>query len=153
MIICQRRGMLQPQKYKYVRQVGPRRKGGLDQNIKGGPREMITSCAFGRMEVDGREYGKDLIILPDGTIHFPWWRKSGHRLSLDDLGPVLETAPKILVVGTGAYGLMKPEDGLSEALAEKRISVKVLISKKAVAEFNALLAQGEQVAACFHLTC
>ena len=114
---------------------------------------MITSYTFGRMEVDGREYGKDLIILPDGTIHFPWWRKSGHRLSLEDLGPVLDAHPKILVVGQGAYGLMKPDTDLAEALSDRGITVKVLKTKKAVAEFNALLTKGEKTAACFHLTC
>ena len=114
---------------------------------------MITSYAFGRMVVDGREYRKDLIILPGGAIHFPWWRKTGHRLSLEDLVPVLDAAPKTLVVGTGAYGLLKPDEGLSEALAEKGITVKVHKTKKAAAEYNSLLAQGEKTAVCFLLSC
>jgi hypothetical protein len=114
---------------------------------------MVTAYAFGRMEVDGREYGKDLIILPGGAVHFPWWRKTGHRLSLEDLGPVLEAEPTVLVVGTGAYGLMKPDHGLVEALAEKGITSRVMKTKKAAAAFNALLDRGEKAAACFHLTC
>lgn len=114
---------------------------------------MIKSYSFGRLEVEGREFRKDLLILSDGSIHHPWRRKSGHRLRLDDLVSILETPPKILIVGTGYYGMMKPDEGLKSMLAKKGITVKILKTKKAAAEFNSLLAKGESVSACFHLTC
>ena len=114
---------------------------------------MITSYSFGRIVVDGREFRKDLIILPDGSIHHPWWRETGHRLSLADIGPVLEAAPEILVVGMGSPGLMKPESGLVIQLADRGITVKAKSTRKAVLMYNALREGGEDVAACFHLTC
>jgi hypothetical protein len=114
---------------------------------------MITSYSFGNMVVDGQEFKKDLIILSDGTIHHPWWRKSGHQLTLDDLGPILASLPGILVVGTGVFGLMKPDPAMLEELEGKGVTVKAMPTKKAIAEYNALAAGGEKVAACFHLTC
>ena len=114
---------------------------------------MITSYSFGRIEVDNQGFTKDLIILHDGSIHHPWWRKSGHRLTLADLGPVLNQPPKILVVGTGSPGLMKPDTTLVSELSEKGIAVRIMPTKKAVVAYNALLAKGELVTACLHLTC
>ena len=29
------------------------------------------------MEINGKPYRKDLILLPDGTILHPWWRNPG----------------------------------------------------------------------------
>lgn len=93
------------------------------------------------------------MILPDGAIHHPWWRESGHRLTLADLDLILDQPPQILVVGTGSPGLMKPDANLVSELLVKGITVRVLPTKKAVDEYNHLLTKGELVAACFHLTC
>ena len=113
----------------------------------------IEEYSFGRMAVDGTTFSKDLIVLPVGKVLSPWWRASGHRLTLDDLGPVVEARPEILVIGTGAYGIMKPEPGLTESLAELGIQTRIFKTKKAVAEYNALHTGGKKIAACFHLTC
>ena len=114
---------------------------------------MITSYAFGRLSVGGQQFRKDLIILTNGSIHHPWWRVSGHRLTMDDLGPVLTAPPTTLVVGTGASGLMVPDSDLMTKLDGSGIAVKPMPTDEAVAEFNALIASGEKVAGCFHLTC
>lgn len=114
---------------------------------------MIESYSFGKMTVSGKEYRKDLIILPDGTVLSPWQRKSGHRLALCDLEAVLDSHARTLVIGTGKPGLMKPHPTLVADLQEKGITARVMSSKKAVAEYNALTGDSNDVAACFHLTC
>ena len=38
-----------------------------------------------------------------------WWRREGHVLHLEDLGTLLDGHPERLVVGTGAYGGMRPD--------------------------------------------
>jgi len=114
---------------------------------------MITSYTFGIIEVDGRKFRKDLIIRPDGSIHHPWRRKKGHRLGLSDLEPLLDSPPDILVVGAGAFGLMKPKPGLEAKLAKRGVTLRVMPSKQAAAEYNNLAVEGGRIAACFHLTC
>ena len=114
---------------------------------------MITSYAFGKIEVDGREFTKDLMILPDGSVHDSWWRDEGHRLKLKDIEPVLEAKPKILVVGMGSPGEMTPDAALLSQLEIRGIELRSMPTEQAVREYNALLAKGEKVAACFHLTC
>ena len=74
---------------------------------------VIDSYSFGCMVIDGKQYTKDLMILPDGSIFHPWWRKTGHTLAMPDLQGAIATTPDILVVGTGNPGLMKPEGDLS----------------------------------------
>ena len=73
----------------------------------------IQDYQFGRMVVDGEPHTRDLVLLPDRVVA-NWWRKEGHRLDVEDLREVLDAVPKVLVVGTGAYGRMKvPERRVS----------------------------------------
>jgi hypothetical protein len=114
---------------------------------------MITGYSFGRMEIGGEVYRNDLIILPGGAILHPWWRNFGHKLTGDDLRPILAAPPKVLIVGTGDPGLLTPEPGLIRELEMKGIEVVVLPTARAVDRFNRLAAEGRPCAGCFHLTC
>jgi hypothetical protein len=114
---------------------------------------MITSYSFGCMQIDGMPYLKDLIILPDGSIIHPWWRKAGHTVSLPDIQEIIATSPDILVIGTGSPGMMQPEQNLCSELESRGIETRVMPTKEAAQEYNALHEQGRKVAACFHLTC
>jgi hypothetical protein len=105
------------------------------------------------MEIDGEVYRKDVIILPDGSIHHPWWRTSGHVLTLADIQIILAAAPAFLVVGTGATGMMKPEAGFKAANEAKGIQTTILPTDQAVHEFSRISAQSGSCAGCFHLTC
>lgn len=114
---------------------------------------IIESYSFGQMIIDGLEYGKDLMILPDGEIVCPWWRKTGHELILVDIEVIVTAKPSILVIGTGSSGLMRPATGLSTILKAKGIGTVILPTKQAANEYNSLKAKESKVAACFHLTC
>jgi hypothetical protein len=114
---------------------------------------MIESYKFGDITIDGRHYGKDVIILPEGSVIHPWWRKSGHRLTMTDIQVIVAAAPDLLIVGTGDSGLMKPDDGLHEALLGRGIEMKVAPTARAVEAFNLAHKKGTSVAGCFHLTC
>src|SRR5918995_1526396 len=50
----------------------------------------------------------------------------GHALVLKDLDEVLEERPERLLVGTGAYGRMRPDRGALETLRARGIEVEVL---------------------------
>ncbi len=114
---------------------------------------MIESYSFGRMRVAGREYGSDLIIFPTGRVRASWWRRSGHQLVLDDIEDIVAEVPEVLVVGTGASGLLRPAAGLAELLARQGIEMLARPTAGAVDSFNRLLEQQKRVGGCFHLTC
>ncbi|MEM2996988.1 MAG: MTH938/NDUFAF3 family protein [Candidatus Bathyarchaeia archaeon] len=113
---------------------------------------MIESYRFGRIIVDGVEYDRDLIILP-GRIKRNWWRVEGHQLRLEDLTEILESDIEILVVGQGAYGMMKIGDDVTKALAERGIKLFADNTERACEIFNEFIRIGKKTAAALHLTC
>lgn len=111
----------------------------------------IEHYSFGRITIEGKTYASDVIIYP-GKVNDSWWRKQGHNLEIADLVDVLAAQPEVLVVGTGAMGLMKVPNETISHLQLKGIEVHVARTGEAVAIFNKL--QKDKVAiAAFHLTC
>jgi hypothetical protein len=112
----------------------------------------VEAYKFGYVKVAGNEYRRDIVIFPD-RVSPDWWREEGHLLSLADLAAVLEYAPEVLVVGTGAYGMMEVPRTLVDELENRGIEVLVAKTGDAVRKFNALTAAGRRVVAALHLTC
>ena len=110
----------------------------------------IEGYNFGRVTVDGVEETRDVIVLP-GRVVANWWRRDGHALVLDDLDTVLDDLPEHLVVGTGAYGRMKPDPKALERLRARGIEVDVLPTAEAVERYAQL--DPTRTAAALHLTC
>ena len=110
----------------------------------------IEGYRFGQIVVDGEEQTRDVIVLPDRVI-IDWWRAEGHRLVLADLEDVLEELPEHLLVGTGAYGQMRPEPEALERLRERGVEVEALPTGEAVRRYGEL--DPRRTAAALHLTC
>jgi hypothetical protein len=112
----------------------------------------IETSSFGLIVIDGRQYTSDLMIYPDGQVKDSWWRKSGHSVTIDDIGELVDSEPEVIVVGTGVNGLMKPVMELGEALSVRGIKLISLPNQEAIEVFNDLSSE-KRVGACFHLTC
>ena len=112
---------------------------------------MIDSYSFGRMVIDGKTYTSDVILYPD-KVDDSWWRKSGHLLQKEDLRDVIQYNPEILIVGTGAYGLMKILDEAKQFLEAEGIELISEETKEAYKIYNELK-ERKKVVAAFHLTC
>ena len=110
----------------------------------------IEGYGFGRVTVDGREETRDVIVLPERIVH-DWWRKEGHGLVLEDLDEVLDELPERLLLGTGAYGRMRPDPRALETLRARGIEVEVLPTADAVQRYTQL--DPWKTAAALHLTC
>ena len=113
---------------------------------------MIDDYSFGRIKVNGQAYTADIMII-DGRVVGSWWRKTGHRVELDDIGEILAARPEVLVIGQGKPGLMKVTDALEKELREKKIRLISQNTSRAVQTFNRLTAEGCRVCGGFHLTC
>ena len=113
---------------------------------------MIENVSFGRIVINGIEYDSDILVYPDETVTGSWWRKEGHKLSIADIQPLLETGPDILIAGTGMSNMMKPESELINHLEKTGVQFIALENKKAVEQYNNLLYENK-ITACFHLTC
>jgi hypothetical protein len=110
----------------------------------------IEEYRFGHIVVDGAEQTRDLIVLPNRVLT-NWRRADGHRLGLDDLGHVIDELPERLVVGTGAYGRMRPEPEALSELGVRGIEVEALPTDEAVRRYGEL--DPRRAAAALHLTC
>ncbi len=113
----------------------------------------IDDYTFGRIEIEGRTYTNDLIILPD-RIAANWWREEGHVLQAADLDAVLDraTKPETLVVGLGSQSRMRIASDARGALDAAEIELIAESTERACESYNALRSQGN-VAAALHLTC
>jgi len=111
----------------------------------------IDSYQFGRIVINGVAYTQDCLIL--GRVVKPNWRREeGHSLSIDDLRDVIEAKPAILVVGSGASGMMDVPENTRQGLKEFGIALEVYDTHRAVKRFNELAEKGLNAAA-MHLTC
>jgi hypothetical protein len=110
----------------------------------------IEGYRFGRVLVDGEEQTKDVIVLPERVLT-NWWRAEGHGLVLADLDDVLEELPAHLIVGTGAYGRLRPDAKALDELRDRGVAVEALPTEEAVRRYSEL--DPGRTAAALHLTC
>jgi len=119
-----------------------------------GVREMhIDSYSFGSIQIDGKGYSTDVILL-GGDVKSSWWREAGgHVYAVEDFQELLAAAPEVVVLGTGYFGRVKVLDETLTALAAAGSEIVVERTGGAVECFNRFAEEGRDVAAALHLTC
>jgi hypothetical protein len=112
----------------------------------------IEHYSFGNMVIDGQAYRDDVKIVND-LVSPDWWRRSGHLVETGDIPDLIQAKPEVLVLGTGASGMMRVDDSVRQAAERERIELVVKPTREASQAYNDLAAKGRSVAAGFHLTC
>jgi len=98
------------------------------------------------------------ISLPRSRRNYPllardgWRRRTSHQLHLDELSEALAEMPEVLVVGTGASGLMKVLPEVQPNLEAQGIKLIAEPTNEACNTYNQLC-QSQRVVAALHLTC
>jgi hypothetical protein len=108
--------------------------------------------SFGNLEWGGGTYAEDVLILPDGKVVY-WPREHKHHLKFSYLADVVETKPRLLIIGTGHDGVMEVPDKVLDKLAEKGIDAEPMPTEQALKRLEKLLKDEKKVAAALHLTC
>lgn len=111
----------------------------------------IQEYRFGRIVVDGHAYTTDVIVHAQG-VEPNWWRVQGHLLSPEDAEPILSREPEILIVGTGASGMMEVPEETRDLICLQGIQLVVERTEMACQIYNQLSPSKRTVAA-LHLTC
>lgn len=111
----------------------------------------IDSYEFGSITVNGKSYRSDLIIFTD-RVRENWWRKEGHSLCPEDLQEVVQSEPEVVIIGTGASGVLDVPKETMEWLLSKGIEVISAPTPEATRQFNRLV-RSKKVVALLHLTC
>ena len=112
---------------------------------------MINSYTFGSITINNQKFTKDLIIFPD-YITSNCRRKNGYFLTEVDITEIIDSKPEVLIIGTGASGLMKVDDKIKDKL--KSLGIEIIIKKTAdaVIEYNRIY-KDKKVVATLHLAC
>ena len=79
-------------------------------------------------------------------------KKHTSRLGLDDVKEILACGPEVLIVGTGASGLMKIDGALVDKLESLGIELIAKRTGGAVEEYNRIY-KDKRVVFAMHLTC
>jgi hypothetical protein len=111
----------------------------------------IDSYNFGQIVINGKKYTSDVIIFPDG-VQGDWWRDESHELNLRDISGVIEENPEILLVGTGAPGMMRVLPEVEREAGARNIQLIVQPTAEACEIYNQL-SPTQRVVAALHLTC
>ena len=112
---------------------------------------LVDSYQFGLIVVNGKKYTSDVIIFPE-RVRGGWWRKSGHQLCLGDIAEVMTENPEVLIVGTGASGLVRVLPEVQEELEARGIKLIVEPTSEACDRYNQLC-HSQRVIATLHITC
>ena len=111
---------------------------------------IINSYHFGKIIINGKKYSSDVVIFPD-RVKDNWWRKTGHQLCLEDIAEVITENPEVLIVGTGASGLMKMLPEIERGVKTQGIKLIVEATDKACLTYNQLC-QSQRAVAALHIT-
>jgi hypothetical protein len=112
---------------------------------------MIDGYDFGEITIDGKTYTSDVIIYKN-RVDDSWRRIEGHRLAPGDIAQILDKKPEILIIGTGAEGVMAVPEQVKAGIEAKGIQVIVKRTADACEEYNKL-SPSKNVIAALHLTC
>lgn len=111
---------------------------------------MIDHYTFGTITIDGKEYSHDAIVC--GKKVKSWWRATSHEVTINDVDPILQEKPKLIIFGTGVSGVCEVFPETIDYLEKQNIKVSIFQTPEAVKEFNRRLTESGVVGA-FHLTC
>jgi hypothetical protein len=111
----------------------------------------IGSYSFGQIVINGKKYTSDVIIFPD-RVQGDWWRDESHELNLKDISGIIDENPEILLVGTGASGMMRVLPEVERKAEDRNIQLIVLPTNEACEIYNQL-SPNNRVVAALHLTC
>ena len=97
----------------------------------------IDRFRFGNVRIDGVDYSKDLVIV-GGVVRSPVVanRRRSHVFALVDLANIIEAAPEIVCLGTGAVGMATVDDETIAAF--ERVGTEVVVDRtgRVIEAFN-----------------
>jgi hypothetical protein len=123
---------------------------------EGALKPRIDDTEFGSITIDGQEIDHDILIRLDGTVKKRKKKLSkskygtSHLISLAEVEYVYQKGARLLIIGTGQYGLVRLDDEARRFLAERGCRVALLPTPEAGQAWNAA---EDNAIGLFHVTC
>mgnify|MGYP001814788670 FL=1 len=117
-------------------------------------REVTSAVTIQRVTpsnitVNGKPYARSLVLTPEQIIP-DWQPKPVAELADSDFDALLETAPEIILLGTGSKNVFPPRE-LMFAFARRGIGLECMDTAAAARTFNVLANEGRQILAVLYL--
>ena len=112
---------------------------------------VIDSYHFGQVTIDGKEYSSDVIIFP-GRVPGAWKRSKSHEVRPGDIDAALAENPEVIIIGSGAAGLVEVLPEVKQVLENKGIKLVIEPTGDACNTYNRL-SRAQKAVAALHLTC
>lgn len=106
---------------------------------------LIQAYEPGRVVIGGRAYSEGLIVSPEQVIA-GWGPAEASGLTPEHLAALIELAPQVIVLGTGASQVF-PGPEVARAALALGIGVEFMDTGAACRTYNILMGEGRKVAA------
>jgi hypothetical protein len=121
------------------------------------PKNYIDFCGWGKIKIGTQEF--DQVIISQGKAIRRQVEKleeifgTTHQIGEWEERLLLAGNPEVIIIGSGQFGVLKVSEELKKKLEKSKAKVEVLLTPKAVSEFNRLVFEGKRVNALIHTTC
>ena len=116
-------------------------------------RETGIATSIRQLAADGIRIGDTLydstVLVTADAVTPRWTDKPVEELTVADFETLVESAPEVVLLGTGARGRFAPRE-LVFAFARRGIGFEVMDTAAAARTYNVLLGEGRRVAAVLY---
>ena len=112
-------------------------------------RHRITAYSASSVTVNDSVYRQSLVMTAN-TMHCPWPVDSLQQLSAENLAPILESKPAVVLLGTGEQQLF-PDPQIYALFGQQGIGLEVMDNGALCRTFNILVAEDRDVTAAIIL--
>ena len=109
----------------------------------------VRSVSATEILIGNQVWSEPVALTGDGVLD-DWTPAPIETLSIEDLAPLIETNPELIVVGTGSEQVL-PNRELMFAMARQGIGLEMMDTPAAARTFNVLISEGRSVAAVLYL--
>ncbi len=113
-------------------------------------RHRVTAYGASSVTVNDTVYLQSLVMTAS-TIQCPWPVKSLQQLDAENLAPIFESKPAVVLLGTGEQQLF-PEPRIYALFGQQGIGLEVMSNGALCRTFNILVAEDRGVTAAIILT-
>ena len=116
----------------------------------------INSFSFGSIIIEGKKYGRDILLFPDGVVRERkggFWKFGSHSIKKSEIEELVKANPEVVIVGTGTSARAKIAPDAESLVKEANLELVQLPSHQAIERLNQLAEEGKRIAALIHITC
>ena len=117
---------------------------------------IINATEFGYITVQGKKYDFDIIIFPSGQVIKRKKKLSkraegtSHIVSIEEVEDLYVKGVRLIIIGSGQYGVLKLSERAGEFFKQKGCEVKILSTPDAIKTWNI---EKAECIGLFHTTC